>query len=880
MGTNKTELKKISIKVVKANEPTIVANDEGPKKSKSALALIEFGRLFMVLALIILLATTVFWSILGANLHSANADQSVNSLLFENSATFHNAYLPSAHSFLIKWPLFIAVKFFGYSKTSLITLTVLTSLVTIGFLALILYRIERRPLVFGTICLALASVLLLVPSVPYAGALLPANMAMLATRNIEYIFYIVSVILLVRAPRIKSWYFWSAAVLLSLLIASDKLFAIIGLGGALVAFTIYAIAKRWTMVTTSVNWLIVGLVAVAGGFGILTLLNSSAIVHIAKQTGIGPYGVVGDVHSLAIGLAYAALGLATNFGANPAYDANVIRSVPHQALHRLVNLGDVSFLVNLAILGCALIAAYRLINSTLTDSKRKKLTQDRPHKLSIIMIWTSLAAIASFILTNHYYFVDSRYLTIALFTGFICLATYSRKKRWQATGTAVVGLILALSVFWGVFIALRIYHQNREALIILNQRNGLVAQALSSYSINNLVGDYWRVVPIKLEAPKRIQVTPLANCTSLRTVLTSKSWQPDLKIHGFVYLLSLDLKPTDYPSCTLDQVISAYGRPNKSALIAGTLAKPKELLLFYDHGSNASAPSILLPTPSTVLPITLDELPHTSCSVPSSMNIVAHQDDDLLFMNPDIIHDIKTGHCVRTVYVTAGDSGFNYFYWLDRERGSEAAYSAMLGTSNIWIQRVVKLSDNHYIAVANPKGDSRVSLIFMNLPDGNLKGDGFAASHFESLQKLESGNIRFMHTADNQSTYTSDQLVAAISSLMHLYQPTEVRTQSNFAGRLFPDHSDHMTVGRYAKKAYSLYEAEQFEGRVIIPIKYYIGYPVHQYSDNVGDGDLALKEVTFLAYAKFDGGVCQTAILCKHTPTYDSYLKRQYQNSY
>src|SRR5579875_1841597 len=39
------------------------------------------------------------------------------------------------------------------------------------------------------------------------------------------------------------------------------------------------------------------------------------------------------------------------------------------------------------------------------------------------------------------------------------------------------------------------------------------------------------------------------------------------------------------------------------------------------------------------------------------MNIVAHEDDDLLFINPRIAQAIDQQACVRTVYVTAGDDG-------------------------------------------------------------------------------------------------------------------------------------------------------------------------------------------------------------------------------
>ena len=59
--------------------------------------------------------------------------------------------------------------------------------------------------------------------------------------------------------------------------------------------------------------------------------------------------------------------------------------------------------------------------------------------------------------------------------------------------------------------------------------------------------------------------------------------------------------------------------------------------------------------------------------------VVAHPDDDLLFMNPDVRASIAAGRQVVTVVVTAGELGDpgNDRYWKDRERGLLAAYSYM-----------------------------------------------------------------------------------------------------------------------------------------------------------------------------------------------------------
>ncbi len=38
---------------------------------------------------------------------------------------------------------------------------------------------------------------------------------------------------------------------------------------------------------------------------------------------------------------------------------------------------------------------------------------------------------------------------------------------------------------------------------------------------------------------------------------------------------------------------------------------------------------------------------------PVDVNIVAHQDDDVLFMNPDILKSVVAGHRQVTVYITS-----------------------------------------------------------------------------------------------------------------------------------------------------------------------------------------------------------------------------------
>ena len=842
----------------------------------------NFPKFYATGALIILLLTTVLWATLGARVQQSNADQSANVFLFKYATTFRGAIWPGAHSQLIKWPLFLLINLFGSSAKALVIFTVGLVVVTVACLVGILYKIEKRPLVFGTLCIALASVLLMIPAQPYTGGLLPVNMAMLTTRNLEYVIYIIGIVLLVRSPRIKSRQFITAIALLGLLIASDKLFLSISLGGALMALIVYALVNIWEFVSVSVTWLVGSFLAGVLATVILWLINTGGLTHITGQSGVSPYGLVQNAHSLVLAISYGILSIFTNFGANPAASTTIFRSIPHQTLLHILSASGPIYIINTCLLFFGIFLATRKVTSSLKSPKSLDQKIDTWEKTSTLLIWATLATLGVFIATNHYYAGDARYLAITTFTLFIIVASYARNRVWQSNQLVGIGVVMVVAIVLALPSVIKTYHDDKNSLAPNDARNTTVNVVLASHHASVLVGDYWRVIPAKLAAGGNLNVLPLGNCSQPKTTLISKSWEPNLNQHSFAYLLSLDGSLTDYPNCTLKQVVSAYGRPNASTLIAGTLTQPKELLLFYDHGINSSAPKTPSPPqgPATVVPITLDQLPYTSCNVPTTMNVVAHQDDDLLFMNPDLINEIKEGRCVRTIYVTAGDAGQNQFYWLGREKGSEAAYSEMLGINDIWVQRIVKLSNSEFITVANPRGNAKISLIFLHLPDGNLTGNGFRESDFESVARLEAKQIKTIRAVDGQSTYSYTELVDALTNLMLTYQPTEIHTQANLASKTYPDHSDHMAVGRLTKISYQQYEKQQFDDQVVIPIKFYVGYPIHQFPENVTGTELKEKELAFFSYAEFDGGVCHSLSTCQSNSTYSTYLQRQYQNAY
>lgn len=871
--TAKTTRPKKSVAVPLA---PLVAPASLPPHHTNPLRTQTFGKTYLALSAVLLLVTTIFWALLGARVHQSNADQLVDPYLFSHWSFFHGSLFPGAHSFLLKWPLFALIGVFGVSPLSLQIFTVAVVLCTVGSLAWILQRIERRPLVLGTQLLALATCLLLVPAQPYAGGILPVNMAMLTTRNLEYIVYILSLATLVRTTRYKSIRFVVAVVVLAILIASDKLFLSLSIGGAVLAICGYAFTQKWQLVTLCVRWLVAGILA--GGLAVLLLgiINIPTWIRVDNGSGASPYGLVQDPKNGAIAAVYAVAGFFTNFGANPAFDATQLRQIPAHALQRMEDGAAAAYIVNGLVALIGLVVALQLLLRSFARKKLEHAPTGTAAHLALLLIWSSLAAAAVFVASNHYYPVDARYLGIELFAVFISLAVGLRRTEWRPEWFVGAGLVLLGAIGFGMFGALQIHHQSRAALESTDERNAVLVQVLAQHHVDILVGDYWRVLPIKLEASNHLRVAPLGSCTAFRGGLTTERWMPDLRKHSFTYLISLDSSLTDFPHCSLKQVTDTYGNPNNTVLIAGDVQHPKELLLFYDQGlqppQTRKAPEVL----STIIPITLADLPNTTCEGPTTLTVVAHQDDDLLFINPDTMHDITNGHCVRTVYLTAGDGGHDKFYWLGREQGSEAAYDTMTGNKKGWAQRTVQLPGKHYITVASPLSDPKVSLLFVHLPDGNLTGKGFPGSHFESLQRLFEGRIKTIHSVDGQSTYSSEQLVSALATIMHTYQPSQIRTQATFVDQQIPDHSDHMATSNFTTAAYTQYERTQYENLVTIPLTHYIGYPIRNMPANVSPDDLLRKQTIFFAYARFDGAVCYSMHDCSSTLTYRSYLERQY----
>ncbi|HEU0036461.1 MAG TPA: VCBS repeat-containing protein [Kofleriaceae bacterium] len=169
------------------------------------------------------------------------------------------------------------------------------------------------------------------------------------------------------------------------------------------------------------------------------------------------------------------------------------------------------------------------------------------------------------------------------------------------------------------------------------------------------------------------------------------------------------------------------------------------------------------------------------------VTILAHTEDDLVFMQPDLLERTRLGG-VTNIYVADGTVDAD-----QRHVGLMAAYSKLTG-SDRWVCGWFEITGHPAEHCRN--ADAHLSLIFLGFPQADF--DGTTAT---SLRRLWSGEIDEIETTSFlRSTYQRSQLIHAVATLLDQTQPHSVRTLE-VAGTHGRDHSDHVITGALALTA-------------------------------------------------------------------------------
>ncbi|MFJ4770298.1 ricin-type beta-trefoil lectin domain protein [Streptomyces uncialis] len=226
---------------------------------------------------------------------------------------------------------------------------------------------------------------------------------------------------------------------------------------------------------------------------------------------------------------------------------------------------------------------------------------------------------------------------------------------------------------------------------------------------------------------------------------------------------------------------------------------------------------------------------------------VAHPDDDVFFVDPEIRRTIRARCPVDTVYLTAGDAGKTnrraaVAYADQREYGVRAAYAEMAEADNRWKRADVR-AGNHRVRsylLDDRARTADVRLTFLDLHDGLPQGD-----QPNSMLRLFRGDRRSIEAFRGGGSYTEEQLLAIVTALVRLSRAERILTldhdNASFAFGLGGgvDHSDHGIGARYVRRVgYALG----------VPVTSYLGYTMSSLKANLDAEQTAEKDETVRWY--------------------------------
>ncbi|MEU7731117.1 PIG-L family deacetylase [Streptomyces sp. NPDC040724] len=229
------------------------------------------------------------------------------------------------------------------------------------------------------------------------------------------------------------------------------------------------------------------------------------------------------------------------------------------------------------------------------------------------------------------------------------------------------------------------------------------------------------------------------------------------------------------------------------------------------------------------------------------LQVIAHPDDDLYFMNPDLHYSISAGHPVTSVYLTSGEAdGINAgaakeattapnkaAYAEARQNGIRAAYAKMAtgDRSSAWKRTVVPTKGGGHAEVDVLVAKPQVNLVWLQLREA---GHGYADVP-ESLHGLWDGKVARLDSmlasgtpVKQRFSYSKDQVVQSLVGVLEQYKPTTVRSQDPTPGRFpdtkrYTDHQDHFYGARFVQLATAAY-AKDVKDRPHFAVQNYLGY--------------------------------------------------------
>ncbi|SIT42846.1 putative carbohydrate-binding protein [Paraburkholderia ribeironis] len=229
------------------------------------------------------------------------------------------------------------------------------------------------------------------------------------------------------------------------------------------------------------------------------------------------------------------------------------------------------------------------------------------------------------------------------------------------------------------------------------------------------------------------------------------------------------------------------------------------------------------------------------CGAGTLITVVAHLDDDLLFVDPAINERLDAGWCVTTVHLIGGANGADFAYVQTRERASRLAYARMAGVPDEWAESNIPLAGKlvHQMVL---KAKPQVRLLELRLPGGGVRGGRVPLGLL-----WEQRATLFTYPMNGDGTgrvkYDRDSLSATLRAI--LAQASQIYTL-NPDTVPFIEHPDHIFAARITR------HVAQTLGKSV-PIVYHVTYPTGGWPANLAPAEVQRKRDIVASYFSIDG---------------------------
>ncbi len=272
------------------------------------------------------------------------------------------------------------------------------------------------------------------------------------------------------------------------------------------------------------------------------------------------------------------------------------------------------------------------------------------------------------------------------------------------------------------------------------------------------------------------------------------------------------------------------------------------------------------------------------------MQLLAHPDDDLYFMNPDTRQCLDAGTPLVCVYLTAGEAdGVNRIpgaprpapdraaYSSSRHQGLRQAYAELLGLDRFtpWEKSVLPLHGGHRAELnVLVHGARRVELVFLNTAMHTGRGRLGLPSLWQDRRLVLRTVVADNSPLGRAGSYTYDGLVDVLTGLLERYRPTLVHTldpdpdlqfsseaqrRRDSEQRGYSDHADHTATGCFAWAALIRWVARATAAGEPVPgftVSSFRGYYNRHWPKNLPPKVLERKAAHLVPYGGSPGWEC------------------------